>query len=178
MGFKGSTSYFRWCAHQNDPIRNQKTDIQRSEASPSGVIQRAVAGWDFFFPLVIDKNLSLRIWLKTFKEQLLLVIIGKDSDVELQDLLVNLTHNKAKENVPAVDDGDKIRSWQASQAVASDNEVAIDSQERNISLERSDEGQLDSGSTTKVQEAPKKTKKKKAKNIKKESVDGLQNAEG
>ena len=135
-------------------------------------------GETFFFPLVIDKNLSLRIWLKTFKEQILLVIIGKDSDVELQDLLMNLTHNKAKENVPAVDDGDKIRSWQASQAVASDNEVAIDSQERNISLERSDEGQPDSGSTTKVQEAPKKTKKKKAKNIKKESVDGLQNAEG
>ena len=118
----------------------------------------------FFFPLGIDKNLWLRIWLKTFKEQILLVIIGKDSDVELQDLLMNLTHNKAKENVPAVDDGDKIRSWQASQAVASDNEVAI--------------GQPDSGSTTKVQEAPKKTKKKKAKNIKKESVDGLQNAEG
>lgn len=104
-------------------------------------------------------------------------LLGKDSDVELQDLLMNLTHNKAKENVPAVDDGDKIRSWQASQAVASDNEVAIDSQERNISLERSDEGQPDSGSTTKVQEAPKKTKKKKAKNIKKESIDGLQNAE-
>lgn len=104
-------------------------------------------------------------------------LLGKDSDVELQDLLMNLTHNKAKENVPAVDAGDKIRSWQACQAAASDNEVAIDSQERNISLERSDEGQPDSGSTTKVQEAPKKTKKKKAKNIKKESVDGLQNAE-
>ena len=122
--------------------------------------------------------MSLRIWLKTFREQLLLVIIGKDSDVELQNLLMNLTYNKAKENVPAVDDGDKIRSWQASQAVASDNEAAIDPQERNISLERSDKGQPDSGSTTKVQEAPKKTKKKKAKNIKKESVDGLQNAEG
>ncbi|XP_022807827.1 ankyrin repeat and zinc finger domain-containing protein 1-like [Stylophora pistillata] len=104
-------------------------------------------------------------------------LLGKDSDADLQDVLKNLTLDKPKEKLPEVNGDDKIRSWQASQMVVSNDEVTIDPQERIILPEHSDKGPPGLGSTTKLQEASKKTKKKKAKVIKKESIDGLQNAE-
>lgn len=104
-------------------------------------------------------------------------LLGKDSDADLQDVLKNLTLDKPKEKLPEVNGDDKIRSWQASQMVVSNDEVTIDPQERIILPEHSDKGPPGLGSTTKLQEASKKTKKKKAKVIKKEFIDGLQNAE-
>ena len=89
---------------------------------------------------------------------------------------MKLTRNKPTEHLPPVDDDDKIRLWQASQTVAGNSGVKIDSQERNISPEDSEEGQPGTRSRSTPQETSKKMKKKKAKTKKAGYVDMLQNA--
>ena len=108
---------------------------------------------------------------------LFLFVIGKDSDAELQDLLVELTQSKPSK--PSVDDGDKIRLWQETQSIDGESEIKKnDSHEMHLaSSEKSDEGQTGTESKTRPQESSKKTKKKKAKNKKNESVDMLRNGE-
>ena len=102
-------------------------------------------------------------------------VIGKDSDAELQDLLMELTETKPSK--PSVDD--KIRLWQETQTVDGDSEIKKnDSHEKHlVSTENGDEDQPGTESKTRPQEPSKKTKKKKAKNKKNESADMLRNGE-
>ena len=91
---------------------------------------------------------------------------------------MELTQTKATENLPSVDEDDKIRLWQDSQHIDINSEVKKkdDLQERRVSNENGDEDLPDAESKAKPQETSKKTKKKKAKN--KKAVDMLQNGEG
>ncbi|XP_078375747.1 LOW QUALITY PROTEIN: tRNA endonuclease ANKZF1-like [Oculina patagonica] len=104
-------------------------------------------------------------------------LLGKDSDAELQGLLMELTQTKPTENLPSVDDDDKIRLWQETQTVDSNSEITKNDSQEIVSTENGDKDQLSIESKTRPQETSKKTKKKKAKNKKSESVEMLRNGE-
>ena len=106
-------------------------------------------------------------------------VIGKDSDAKLQGLLVELSQTKTKDNLCSAKDGDKVRLWQDSQTIDSTSEVKQNnSQERNNTenndeLKPASESELVVEPQARPQETSKKTKRKKAKNKKAESLDIL-----
>lgn len=104
-------------------------------------------------------------------------MIGKDSDAELQGLLMELQQTKPTENLPSVDNDNKIRSWQNSQSIDSNSEVKKNTLRERNEIENSDEDQPGKESERRPQETSKKTKRKKTKNKKAESVDMLRNDE-
>lgn len=116
--------------------------------------------------------------LKTFIV-LVVFVLGKESDAELQGLLVEMTQTKTKENLSLVNDDDKVRLWQDSQT----SEVKTSNSQQRNDTENSDEDQpgLESGpgaeSQARPQETSKKTKRKKAKSKKAESLDMLHNGQ-
>lgn len=120
--------------------------------------------------------------LKIFKV-LFVCVLGKESDAELQGLLVEMTQTKTKENLSLVDDDDKVRLWQDSQTINSNSEVKTSNSQQRNDTENSDEDQpgLESGpgaeSQARPQETSKKTKRKKAKSKKAESLDMLHNGQ-
>ena len=106
-------------------------------------------------------------------------VIGNDSDAKLQGLLVELSQTKTKDNLSSVNDDDKVRFWQDSQTIDSTSEVKLNnSQERNDTENRDElkpasESELVVELQARPQETSKKTKRKKAKNKKAESLDML-----
>ena len=115
---------------------------------------------------------------------LFVCVLGKESDAELQGLLVEMTQTKTKENLSLIDDNDKVRLWQDSQTINSNSEVKTSNSQQRNDTENSDEDQpgLESGpgaeSQARPQETSKKTKRKKAKSKKAESLDMLRNGQG
>ena len=114
---------------------------------------------------------------------LFICVLGKDSDAELQGLLMELTQTKTKENLSLLDDDDKVRLWQDGQTIDSNSEVKTSNPQQRNDTENSGKTQpeleSESGaeSQARPQETPKKTKKKKAKSKKAESLDMLRNGQ-
>ena len=114
---------------------------------------------------------------------LFVCVLGKDSNAELQDLLLELTQTKTKENLSLINDDDKVGLWQDSQTIDSSSEIKTSNSQQRNDTENSDEHQpgLESepGAEAQVrpQETSKKTKKKKAKSKKAESLDMLRNGQ-
>ena len=114
---------------------------------------------------------------------LFVCVLGKDSDAELKGLLMELTQTKTKENLPSVDDDDKVRLWQDSRTVDSNSEGKKNNSQQGNDTENSGEHQpgLESepGAESEVrpQETSKKAKRKKAKNKKVELGDILCNGQ-
>ena len=96
---------------------------------------------------------------------------------------MELTQRKTKENLPSVDDDDKVRLWQDSQTIDSNSEGKKNNSQQRNGNENCDEHQpgLESepGAESEVrpQDTSKKTKKKKAKNKKAELGDMLRNGQ-
>lgn len=94
-----------------------------------------------------------------------------------------MTQTKTKENLSLVDDDDKVRLWQDSQTIVSNSEVKTSNSQQRNDTENSDENQpgLESGpgaeSQARPQETSKKTKRKKAKSKKAESLGMLCNGQ-
>ena len=91
---------------------------------------------------------------------------------------MDLTQSKPTQNLPSVDDGDKIQLWQETSTVDSNSEMKENHSQEVVSTENGDEHQPGTESNAKPQETPKKAKKKKAKNKKTDSANMLRNGEG
>lgn len=91
---------------------------------------------------------------------------------------MDLTQRKPTENVPSLDDGDKIELWQQTNTVDSNSEMKENDSQEVVSNENGDKDQPGTKSNAKPQETLKKVKKKKAKTKKTDSVDMLRNGGG